>query len=168
MATTDSLELDLLPDEEIVMPWESLSESIDESVDNESTEDNLDSSELISPSILGAITTETVKTVLLGEESRIIQPNYVLDFTDLPTMDEIQTKAIDSLLKEDGDTALYVYMAGSLDRLGMGYKDELDRILLPAVTHIFNGQCKIYRDYDENKEVKVVRSKDLGSLSLTI
>lgn len=166
----EKLEINLFDSkaDEVAMPGQSI--KLDEAeISEQEIKDSLKSTtDVISQGIEGALSGETVKSVLIPEESDIIQPNYVIDFSELGEIEPIQSMAIDALLNEDGDMAVYGYTNGGITKLGMGYSDVLNRVIASAIGNVFNNQCLIYRNYDIGKKLDIVDSKDISHLRLSI
>lgn len=121
-----------------------------------------------SESIEGAISGDVVKSVLLPEDTGIILPNYVIDLTKIEEIEPIQVMALDSLLNEDGDVGIYLYIKGGIEKIGMSYGHIIDRIIVPAIGSIFNGGAPVYKDYQPGKAAVVADTNDIGSLRLSI
>ena len=121
---------------------------------------------ILSDSLEKALKGDTVKSVIIPEESIIFQPNYVLDFTGLSEMYEFQMEAIDSLLSSEGDVTLYAYTSGGLAKLGTGLSSILDRILPLSMSHIFNDKCKVYKDYKIGTTPVIVSNKDITTMRI--
>ena len=126
-------------------------------------------SNLISSGIDKAISGDTVKSMLLAEESGVMQPNYVVDFTDVSEVHNFQLEGLDALLNPDGDTWVYVYTKnGGLNKLGRGKSEVLDRILTIAVANLFDSKCKIYKDFQIGKQLNIVSEKDITTMKLSL
>lgn len=124
--------------------------------------------DLISKDIGSAIEGETVKSLILDEDNEILLPNYIIDLSKLEAVEPIQIMALDSLLNEDGDMALYILIKGGIEKIGMAYKSQLDRILVPAMTSILGSEVLIYKDYKPGEKVVIADMKNLSKLRLTI
>lgn len=121
---------------------------------------------LISEGIEKAIKGETVKSIIVPEDKMIFLPNYIIDFTGMSEMYEFQMEALDSLLCSDGDVTLYAYTVGGLAKLGTGLSSILDRILPLSISRIFDGKCKIYKDYKRGEKPKVISDKDISTMKI--
>lgn len=124
--------------------------------------------DVISRGIEDALTGDTIKSVIVPEESDITLPNYVIDLSEVSEICEIHSTAIDALLNEDGDTAVYVYTNTGIDKIGMGYGELLNRIIAPAISNIFNDKCLIYKNYQIGEDLDIVDGKDISNLRLSI
>lgn len=129
---------------------------------------NKSSEELISKDIDEQILGETVKSIMIPEDNGFIYPNYVIDFSNIDSVDPIQLIALNSLLRDNGDTAIYIYNQGGIQKIGMGYNETLNRLLAPCTENIFNGKCRVYRDFDPNSPVVIVTTKDITHMRLSI
>lgn len=152
------------PDDEIIMPGISTEDK--NSSDNTQGKDN--GSELMSEGVERAITGDVVKEVLLKEEFGIMVPNYVIDLSNVESVCKIQSMTLDAILDPEGDTAVYIYVSKSLQKLGMGNGDILNRILVPVMKNVFDEKCKVYRDFKEGEPLNIVDGKSISSLRLTI
>ena len=123
---------------------------------------------LISKGTEEALKGEYVKSVLIPESFNIILPNYVIDFTKITKVYQHQLQSLSSILVEDGDTAIYIYMKDGLKKLGMGSGERLDRMLVAGITSIFNNQCKVFRDVDRGKKLIEVTLNDISGARLNI
>lgn len=156
------------PSDEITLPGQML--KIDEAeISEETIKKSLKStSELMSVGVEKAISGSEVKSVMLPEDIDIIQPNYVIDLSDVGDVEAIQVMALDSILDEDGDMGLYIYKKGSIQKAGMGHGWLLNRVIVSAMKNVFGDKCLIYRNYSPDKEVEVIDGKDLAHLRLSI
>lgn len=124
--------------------------------------------ELMSEDIGKVIQGNVVKSILIPEESSIEQPNYVIDFSEVEEIDEIQIKALDALLNESGDVAVYAYIKGGIQKLGDAYDFILNRILLSSLANLFNNRCKVYKNFVPGEPVKQLKYKDISNMRLSI
>lgn len=129
---------------------------------------NNDIEDLKSQCIEDAITGEVVKSVLLEVENSIVIPNYVIDMSELKEIEPIQVNALDSLLNENGDVVIYIYLNGNLQKIGMANSWVIHRIIVPAISTIFNNKCKIYKDFQVGKELNIINTKSIAHLRLSI
>lgn len=115
-----------------------------------------------------ALSGDMVQSVLLPTEEDVILPNYVIDLSVIEEVDPIQIGVLDSLIMQDGDVAVYILIQGSVQRIGMGYKETLDRIIAMAIESSFGKECKVYKDYKAGEKPIVYGSKDITKLKLNI
>lgn len=147
--------------DEVVLPGSEHGDGSDTPID-------VEESNLISHGVVDAISGEVVKSVLIPEDTGIIQPNYVIDLTDIKDVEPLQIVALDSLVHEDGDVALYLYITGGIQKIGMGYSWMLDKILVTAMNNVFGEECRVYRDFTPGEPVEVIDGKNITNLKLTI
>ena len=127
-----------------------------------------DSEKLKSEGIGDAISGDVVKSMIIPEDTDIILPNYVIDFSNIKEVFEIQIVALGAMLNENGDTALYIYNNGEMQRLGMAFGEVLNRVLVSSVDNLFNGECILYKNVKVGEKAKVVKSNDITKLRLSI
>lgn len=127
-----------------------------------------DSEKLKSEGIGDAISGDVVKSMIIPEDTDIILPNYVIDFSNIKEVFEIQIVALGAMLNENGDTALYIYNNGEMQRLGMAFGEVLNRVLISSVNNLFNGECVLYKNVKVGEKAKVVKSNDITKLRLSI
>lgn len=154
--------------DEIAMP--SMSQDLDTGMISEKDiKDNLKSGmELISEGLDRAISGDTVRKMMIAEDTNIAIPNYVIDFTNIDEMFEFQMEAMDALLHPDGEVTIYAYTRTGLAKLGRGLSSILDRILPLAISNLFADKCKIYKDFNIGEIPKVVSDKDITTMRLSI
>jgi len=124
--------------------------------------------DIISEGINEAITKDVVSAIIIPEEEIILQPNYVIDIDDIDEVENIQVEALDEILREDGDLAIYLYYKGGIQKIGMSDSNTLHKIIVPAITNIFDNRCKIYRNFKPGTKLNVVNTKDISHLRLRI
>ena len=127
-----------------------------------------DSEKLKSEGIGDAISGDVVKSMIIPEDTDIILPNYVIDFSNIKEVFEIQIVALGAMLNENGDTALYIYNKGEMQRLGMAFGEVLNRVLVSSADNLFNGECILYKNVKVGEKAKVVKSNDITKLRLSI
>ena len=156
------------PADEITLPGETLRIN-DVEISEEDIKKKLRlATELISDGVEKAISGDMVKSVLLPEDLDIMQPNYVIDLTHVGDIESIQAMALDAILDEDGDMAVYLYKTGSIQKVGVAHSWLLNRVIVSAMKNVFGDKCLIYRNYSPDKEVEIIDSKDLTHLRLSI
>lgn len=151
--------------DDIEIPSDSNNDSL---LTEKELKDKLNESKLKSDNISRAIQGETVKSVIFPEESGIITPNYVIDFRGLDEIYEFQMSALDALLHEDGNVALYACTNAGLAKLGFGLDLVLDRIIAVAVDKLFDKKCRIYRNFEPGTPPVVISHKDVTKMRLSI
>lgn len=124
---------------------------------------------LMSESISKAISGETVKTLLLPEDTEIAPLNYIFDFTDLTSINTVQKEALKGLVSYYGDVQLYLYKQKSgLTAFGMGDRYKLERMVPLIRSYIFNNEIKIYRNFAPGNPVEEVDTKDITRMRLNL
>lgn len=150
---------------EIQMP--SAINPLDEGLTEEEIKQQIERASLISEGLEKAIQGETVKSVMLPEETMIIQPNFVIDVSKIQLYKH-QEFAISYLLHPDGDTALYLNGIHGMGKLGYGDGETLERVIPLMVEHIFHGEIKAYKNFEPGKPLIEVSNKDISAMRLTI
>ena len=115
-----------------------------------------------------AISGDTVKSVMIPEDVNILIPNYVIDISKVKEVQDCQSYGIDALVSSDGDTVLYYYTKEGLARIGYGKSRTLDRILAIVVRRLFGSECKVYKDLEVGKPLKLVSRGDATTLRLDL
>ena len=129
---------------------------------------------LVTHGVEDAISGETVKALLIPEETDIYLPNFVLDFSEATLLRKHQIACIDSFIVETGDTALYIYIKGAMNKVGMIDGAQAEAILPTCVAAVFgdkdhkNCQCKLYKDVERGKPVNEISEADISTLRLKI
>ena len=123
---------------------------------------------LISSGVVDALKGEFVKSILIPEDFDLTQPNYILDFRKVEKLRKHQIQALASILVDDGDTAIYVYLKNGLEKLGMGLSYRLDRVLLAGVKSIFGEECLVYQDVDKDKPLRELKQHSIKDIRLRI
>lgn len=124
--------------------------------------------DLVSEGLERAIGGETVKAMMIPEDTEIALPNYVIDFSSLGEIYDFQMEALDALLHPDGDVILYAYTKGGLAKLGRGQSSVLDRIITLSIANLFASRCNIYKDFQPGEPLKLVSEKDITTMRLSI
>lgn len=147
----------------------SIFDNIDEGVKfPEETGGDEDSKDLIIEGVEDAITKDTIHPILIPDDIDIRQPNYVIDMSNIKEIDKIQVTAIDAMLNEDGEVAVYIYIGGEIKKMGMGYSNVLDRLIAIAVRNILGDEAEVYKDYVVGEDAKVIDDRDITHLRLNI
>lgn len=123
---------------------------------------------LKSEGIERAIKGETVKSIMLPEDLQIDFPNYVIDLSDMETINDFQMKSIDSLLHSQGDLPIYLNTKLGIVKIGKGKTEILDRLLALIVTSLLGPKCKLYKNYVPGEIPKVVSTKDICTMRMRI
>lgn len=123
---------------------------------------------LKSKGIEEAISHEYVKTLMIPENLSIDLPNYVLDFRQAKTLRKHQIHILTTLIREDGDTNIYVCLSNGMEKLGMGVGSLLDTILLPGIQSVFGESCKLYKDVKPNSPITELKQQDPKSIRLEL
>lgn len=150
----DSMKLFETSGDNIIMPSVNVSES-----DNDS---------LRSDSILGAITGEKVKTLIVPENTSIDETNYVFDFSETETVSVFQKEALKALASTNGDVSLYLYKKSGLVKFGKGIQHNLERIIPLVRAHVFSNEIKVYKNFIPGEPVEEVESRDITKLRLNL
>ena len=127
-----------------------------------------DTKHLISEGLSKAIGGEVVKSLMIPENLEIYTPNYVLDFREAKILRKHQISILTTLVRDDGDTHIYVCLANGMEKIGMGVGSILDSILQPGLESIFGKACKLYKDVEIGKPVYEVTSSDHSTIRLDL
>lgn len=128
--------------------------------------DTINNEYLISDGLDQAISGDTVKSIMIPEEINILLPNYVIDFSNIKEIYEFQALALDSFIREEGDATIYINTKTGITKLGHSDLDTLDKVLVTALSVLFNGECMVYRNYIPNKELQPVYKTDNNNIRL--
>lgn len=124
---------------------------------------------LRSADITDAISGSTIKTLLLPEETRISDRNFVFDFSDTDKISVFQKEALKSLVTaNDGDTSLYLYRKNGLVEFGKGVRHCLERLIPLMRACVFNNEIRVYKDFCVGKPVQEMESRDITKLRLNL
>lgn len=127
-------------------------------------------SSLISKDISDAISGETVKKLILPEESVIAEENFVFDFSDLDSVTIFEREALKSLVNKDGTVSLYLYKKGGMGlvEFGKGEKYSLEREV-PLLRHfVFGDGINIYKNYKVGEPAVSIESRDITKMRLNL
>jgi len=158
LENTDNMEIEV---------FEGIDDSEMEIPKQEDNKDNI-ANKLMTVGIEEALVGDEVKSVLIPDDKSVIKPNYVINISNIKTVEHAQITALDSLLHVDGNVAIYLYMNNKMQKVGMAYSNIVDRLIVVAVNNIFNNDCEIYKDVEVGKKVKMINSKDISYLRLSI
>lgn len=111
---------------------------------------------------------EYVKTLMIPENLNIELPNYVLDFRKAKVLRKHQIHTLTTLIRDDGDTNIYVCLTNGMEKIGMGVGSILDTILLPGIQSVFGDACKLYKDVRPNYPVVELKQQDPKSIRLDL
>lgn len=123
---------------------------------------------LISEGIDKAIRGDVVKSLMIPENFELALPNYVLDFRQAKTLRKHQIETLATLVREDGDTNLYVCLSNGLEKLGMGVGVILNNVLQTGIESVFNGVCRLYRNVEQGKPLQELRTLDPKTIRLEL
>ena len=140
---------------------------LDEGLTEEEIKEQIKKKSIISDGIEKAILGETVKSVMLPEETSLIQPNFIIDVSKIQLYKH-QEFAIGYLLHPDGDTALYLNGVHGMGKLGYGDGETLERVIPLMVEHVFHGEIKAYKNFEPGKPLVEVSNKDISAMRLSI
>ena len=112
--------------EKIEMPWERATQDpqdeqeTDDSSNGQLTNQEINPEKLMTKGIVEAIAGETVKSMVLEENSDIEIPNYLIDLTNIDGTTSIQKMALKSMIHPDGNVPIYIHKetSGTI-KLGM-------------------------------------------------
>ena len=136
---------------------------------NESNKLDNSTEQLMSKDVAPEISKEVVSNVLIPNKSNIELPNYVLDFRYAKTLKEYQINALNNLIEQNGGTvSIYVLLNNGLEKIGNGDVNKLRSLLEVGVRSLFNGQCKVYQNYEQGKPVHELKGADPSSIILNI
>lgn len=112
---------------------------------------------------------EKVKTILIKEDVDIYPNNYVLDFSDIASINAIQKDVIKSLVSVDGDIKLYLYKKDTgLTSFGMGSKFKLETMIPLVKQYVFSDEIKVYKDFQVGEKIQEVVSRDITKLRMNL
>lgn len=115
-----------------------------------------------------AISGVSVKTVLIKEDSDIEYPNYILDFSNVGSVNVIQKSALKSLISEDGDTSIYLYNKDAIVKIGSGIGETLSTLINIINQSTMNGEVAVYKDVIPGEEIEEIHGKDITKLRMRI
>ena len=115
-----------------------------------------------------AISGKSVKTVIIKEDSDIEYPNYVLDFSNVESINVIQKSALKSLISDRGDTAIYLYKKDAIVKIGSGIGEILSTLINIINQSTMNGEISVYKDVIPGKEIEEIKGKDITKLRMRI
>lgn len=125
--------------------------------------------DLMSEDIMGAISGEEVKVVMLKESEHIEEPNIAIDLRDLQKISRVETDALRGLLREDGNVALYIIQPRvGVVKLGYALKGMMDKVLVRVIYNILGEDIKIYENFQIDKENKLLNKNSLVSRRMNI
>jgi hypothetical protein len=120
-------------------------------------------------SLKDTIMGEKVKTVLINEETEIYPYNYVLDFSEVDSINAIQKDALKALVTRDGDIKLYLYKKNTgLTSFGMGSKYQLESLMPLIKQYVFADAIKVYKNFNPNGVNHEVKSRDITKLRMNL
>lgn len=123
-----------------------------------------DNSEDVNNALFG----EKVKTILIKDEQIIELPNIVFDFSKNMSMNIFQKLALDGIITENGDTAVYLYSTGNLMKIGTALSSKIESIINVFKTDVLNSDVLIYKDVQEGKPLTEINKKDITKLRMNI
>lgn len=133
-----------------------------------------DNQHLVTQGVEKAILGDTVKSLLIPEDTEIYLPNFVLDFSEATQLRQHQVEALDSLITVSGDTAVYIYINSGMQKLGMTNGSDIESILPVAIMSIFgdkehkNCVCKLYKDVERGKPIRELKEADITTIRLKL
>ena len=122
--------------------------------------------ELLSMGIEEAIQKDGLDTVLLKEENTIHVPSYLIDMTNVGDIMPASLEAIQTMLSEDGDTAIYMKNGNMVGIIGFGQSQELYSMLDTYINNVYSGRCQIYKN--SGKGFKKIKPMDVDNITLDI
>lgn len=123
--------------------------------------------QLKSEDILPDISGETVKIIRMKEDTVIDPVNFFLDITNVQ-LNSSQKDVLKSLVSKHGDVSIYLYKNGNTNKIGLGNKEELERLLHLIKKHVFMDTLKIYKNVVPGEKPKEIGSKDITKYRLNI
>lgn len=131
--------------------------------------DSEEINKLKSQDIKEAIGGEYVKQVQIPSDVEMFVPNYVIDFRKMKTVHNSQIEAIQGIIVDDGDVAIYAWLGNGLVKLGMAIDSKISSILPAGVQSIFDKKCRLYQDLAPGKKVKdITASQDISKIRLDL
>lgn len=130
------------------------------SLDGEQNQD------LLSVGIEEAIKKDGLDTVLLKEENNIHVPSYLIDMTHVGDIMPATLEAIQTMMCEGGNTAVYMKNGNMTGIIGFGDSEELYSGLDTYINNVYSGRCKIYKN--TGKGFRKIKPMDVDSITLDI
>lgn len=112
---------------------------------------------------------ETVKTLVLPEDTQLAEENYVLDFSNYSNPTIFKREILKSLISKDKDTAtvaIYLCNDNKFVQIGWGEKYYLSRILPLIKLNIFGDDVGVYKNVHHNEPLQEVKGADLSEYKL--
>lgn len=113
-----------------------------------------------------ALKDKNIKTVLIKDSAELKLPAYLIDMTNVGEITEASLMALESLLREDGDTHIYSKNEDVVLYVGAGEGTMLYVLLENLLSKLFNDKCKIY--YNSGDGFKITRKMDVHSVRLNL
>lgn len=123
---------------------------------------------LISHGVEEALKGDVVKSILIPEALDLTLPNYLIDFRNISKIRRHQVIALDDMLSDDGDTAIYVFLKNGMTKLGMSDSSRIDDIILAGVKSIFGKDCLLFQNVERGKPLRELKQKDVNKIRLRI
>lgn len=149
----------------------SLDQKMDEgAINTEDIRQQLKSgTDLISEGLERAIKGETVKSMMIPEDSSFILPNYLIDISKVEEMGDHHTEALDALCDDDGDVVLYLNtLHGEITKIGRGLSSKLDRIIASSMANLFSSKARVFKDFMPGQKLNEVSTKSIETLRLNL
>ena len=130
-------------------------------------ENNIDvDSNLMGADLGNALKDKKVKTVIIKDTYELNLPAYLIDMSDVGDVTEASLKAIEALLREDGDTHLYIKNNDASLYAGAGDGMMLYTILDNLLSKLFNDKCKLY--FNNGEGFYLIKQMDVYSVRLNL
>lgn len=122
---------------------------------------------LRSDDVKGALLGETVKTLILPEDSKILDKNFIFDFSDKDIITIFQKDVLKSLVSDTGTVGLYLYGKHGLVLFGLGEQYQLESLLPLIHKYVFANEITIYKDFQPGDlKPKVVDAKNIANMRI--
>ena len=128
--------------------------------------DNTEAENLLSVGIEEAIQKEGIDTVLLKEETEVHVPSYLMDMTSVGSIMPASLQALQTMLTENGDTAVYMKNGDMIGIIGYGDSQELYNRLDTYVNNVYSNKCKLYKNKGDG--FKEVKPMDVDNIELDL
>lgn len=113
--------------------------------------DETDTGEVIFSSIEKDLTREKITNVKMADPSDLQYPNYVIDGQQLDSgkIDVFQFEALETLISDKGDTAIYFITAdGNIQMIGKVVSEKFEKVIGILISKVFDGDFRFFRNYN--------------------
>ena len=114
------------------------------------------------------IKAEYIERANIKKSGSYIKPNYMIDFSAVDSVKSHQLDALESMLTDDGDVALYIRLKDSVIFIGMAIYHKISKIILIGMKSVFGEACDVYEDYEPGGELRSLGESDIRSIRLNL